>query len=189
MNDEHNWHQLEHQIKSCNQCEGLNSVELGTQNAPGYGNKKSKIVFVGQSLCGKPCINAQIPFTGGSGKILDQAFEKAKILKHDIYITNVVKCHPINNRKSHEHEIRNCSPYLKTELRWISPETIVCLGKDAWNYFDETISKPCIEKFNFQDKPVSIHFVYHPSYIMKQPLVEREKYISYISHIIETTLR
>ena len=132
MSTETNWEQLRRQIESCNKCEGLNSVELGTKNAPGFGNKESKIVFIGQSLCGKPCIDAQIPFTGGSGKLLDRAFERANIAKKDIYITNVVKCHPVNNRKSHEHEIENCSSYLKRELSWIAPDTIICLGKDAW---------------------------------------------------------
>ena len=185
MNTINNWKQLEQQIKSCCKCEGLNSIELGTQNAPGYGNKNSKIVFVGQSLCGKPCIEAQIPFTGGSGKVLDQAFGKADILKKDIYITNVVKCHPVNNRKSHLHEISNCSPYLKNELMWIAPKIIVCLGKDAWGYFNTSISKPCVKEVKLQDVPVSIHFVYHPSYVMKKSIEEREKYICYLSDIIK----
>jgi len=189
MNTEHHWDHLAHQIKSCKQCDGLNSVELGTENAPGYGNKNSKIVFIGQSLCGKPCIDAQIPFTGGSGKILDQAFQKANILKHDIYITNVVKCHPVNNRKSHDHEITNCSPYLKTELDWIRPEAIVCLGKDAWNYFDEGIAKPSVETFDLNGKPTSIHYVYHPSYIMKQALAKRQHYIDYIAQVITMTIK
>ncbi|MCU7836154.1 MAG: hypothetical protein KZQ83_13010, partial [gamma proteobacterium symbiont of Taylorina sp.] len=71
------WNQLNGNIKSCSLCEGLNSVKLETLNAPGYGDINSKLVFIGQSLCGKPCIKSQIPFTGGSGKLLDQAFQKA----------------------------------------------------------------------------------------------------------------
>ena len=77
MSAENNWKQLKTNIKSCNLCQGLNSEELGTLNAPGYGDINSKVVFIGQSLCGKPCIEAQIPFTGGSGKLLDQAFQQA----------------------------------------------------------------------------------------------------------------
>jgi DNA polymerase len=84
MPSEVNWKQLEQQIKSCHECEGMNSVELGTENAPGYGNKKSKIIFIGQSLCGKPCIDAQIPFTGGSVNFLTNHLKKP-IFKRRIY--------------------------------------------------------------------------------------------------------
>lgn len=136
MNNTDKWLNLRHSIKSCQKCEGLNSKELGTENAPGYGNTNSRIIFIGQSLCGKPCIEAQIPFTGGSGKLLDLAFEQANIEKKDIYITNVVKCHPDGNRKSEPRS----EPFVGTSdssrsdpnpkigalfvasLRWILPQ-------------------------------------------------------------------
>jgi len=178
------WKQLNQEIKSCNQCSGLNSEQLGTLNAPGYGDTNSKIVFIGQSLCGKPCIEAQTPFTGGSGKLLDQAFEEANIDKKDIYITNVVKCHPPNNRKSQDHEIKNCTPFLKQELKWIAPEQIICLGKDAWGYFNKTISSPCKKEVKINNKITTIHFIYHPSFVKKKPKEYREQYISSIAKII-----
>ena len=182
-----NWKQFEDTIKACCQCEGLNSDEFGTQNAPGYGNKASEIVFIGQSLCGKPCIEAQIPFTGGSGKLLDQAFKRAGIQKSDIYITNVVKCHPVDNRKSRDHEIANCSPYLTQELEWIKPMIIICLGKDAWSYFNKSISSPGSKDMELNGQTSTVHFVYHPSYVMKKPKTQREDYINYISEIITSS--
>ena len=188
MSSQENWKQLEQQIKCCHECEGLNSPKLGTENAPGYGSKKSKIVFIGQSLCGKPCIDAQIPFTGGSGIILDQSFKKADIRKRDIYITNVVKCHPVRNRKSHKYEIQNCSKYLNKELLWLKPEVIICLGKDAWWYFDSSIRKPSVKQVKLQNRNITFHFLYHPSYIMKKPLKYREEYICRLSDIINTVV-
>jgi DNA polymerase len=178
------WELLITNIKSCQLCEGLNCKESGTSNAPGYGNIKSNVVLIGQSLCGKPCIDAQIPFTGGSGKLLDQAFQQAAIDKKDIYITNVVKCHPPENRKSKEHEIVNCTPYLKKELEWISPEHIICLGKDAWGHFNKEIKLPCIKEVKMNDKITKFHYVYHPSYIRRMKKVEQESYITMISEII-----
>ncbi len=184
MSTKMHWEQLSKNIKSCALCEGLNSEELGTKNAPGYGNINSTLVFIGQSLCGKPCIESQIPFTGGSGKLLDQAFEAANISKKDIYITNVVKCHPPKNRKSEEKEISNCSPYLEQELGWISPVDIICLGKDAWGYFNKSIASPCRKEVKMNGKVATIHFVYHPSYIKRKPKKEQEKYIASIAEII-----
>lgn len=179
-----NWKLQEEQIKSCKKCNGLNSVEFGTQNAPGYGNKNSNVVILGQSLCGKPCIDAQIPFTGGSGRLLDEAFELVGIQKNDIYITNVVKCHPPRNRPSLDHEIENCTPYLNDEIKWISPKVIICLGKDAWRFADKSIAEQCFKEMELNGVIVMVHFVYHPSYIMRRPKQEREKYVGNISEII-----
>ncbi len=181
---EPNWERFNKGIKSCQLCEGLNSEELETQNAPGYGNRNSKVVIVGQSLCGKPCIEAQIPFTGGSGKLLDTAFEGAGIAKSDIYTTNVVKCHPPDNRKSSEHEILNCSPYLKQELKWVAPLHIICLGKDAWAFFNSAISSPCKKDVKMNGEITAIHFLYHPSYIKRKPKENQESYVGAITDII-----
>jgi uracil-DNA glycosylase family 4 len=188
MDDKINWKRLTSEIKSCKLCEGMNSEKLGTLNAPGYGNRTSRLVLIGQSLCGKPCIDAQIPFTGGAGRILDQSFEKAGVQKKDIYITNVVKCHPLGNRMSKEHEIANCTPYLEQELRWISPDEIVCLGKDAWGYFDETVSSPCDGEIKLNERTVKIHFMYHPAYIMRNPKKKREEYINNLVDVIQSSM-
>lgn len=174
------WRKLSEEIKKCHKCKGLNDEEAGTLNAPGYGSTTSKVVIIGQSLCGNPCIKSQIPFTGGSGILLDEAFEKIEINKNDIYITNVVKCHPPNNRKSEAHEIKNCSLFLKAELEWINPTHIICLGKDAWSKFDQTIDKPTTKnKGNLQ-----MHYIYHPSYIKRKPKEVQDIYVGNISEII-----
>ncbi|MBT4641562.1 MAG: uracil-DNA glycosylase [Deltaproteobacteria bacterium] len=188
MNSKPDWQRHESDIKSCTKCPGMNCPDLGTLNAPGYGNKNSRIVLIGQSLCGKPCIDSQIPFTGGSGRLLDQAFSKASVLKKELFITNVVKCHPVGNRKSKKHEVNNCTPYLKRELFWISPKVVVCLGKDAWNYFSQSVVKPSSKDFELENNQVTVHFVYHPSYIMKQPKHVREKYIDNLSKIIQSEM-
>lgn len=179
------WEQLNAQIKSCGLCKGLNCKEAGTLNAPGYGNTKSSVVLIGQSLCGKPCIEAQIPFTGGSGNLLDKAFQQAGIRKKDVYTTNVVKCHPPNNRKSCEKEIENCIPYLNLELLWIAPSQIICLGKDAWGYFNKPTGSPCQRDVRLNGKLTTIHFLYHPSYLKRKSKEEQKKYISTIADIVK----
>jgi uracil-DNA glycosylase len=183
-----NWEKLKTDIKTCTLCEGLNCDELGTQNAPGYGNVNSKVVLIGQSLCGKPCIDSLIPFTGGSGKLLDQAFGIAGIKKIDIYTTNVVKCHPPNNRKSKETEIGNCGKFLKTELDWILPSQIVCLGKDAWAYFDDSIKKASVKEIQLAEQKTNVHFLYHPSYIRRKSTDVQQEYIQIIAEIVTSSI-
>lgn len=115
-------------------------------------------MVVGQSLCGKPCIESQIPFTGGSGLILDEVFTKAGIQKRDIYITNIVKCDPPGNRQSFRHEVENCKKFFQKEIAWLDPKTIICLGKDAWHSFDLQISIPSSKKIEGRE----VVFYYHP---------------------------
>ena len=141
-------------------------------------------MIVGQSLCGKPCIDSQIPFTGGSGLLLDEAFDLAGVKKSDLYITNVVKCHPPNNRKSFDFEIQNCTPYLVTELEWLNPTDVICLGKDAWQFFSATVTKPSQHDVDGR----TIHFLYHPAYIRRTPKLERDKYVKKLSMIIAFAL-
>jgi uracil-DNA glycosylase len=124
---------LKARIKACRQCEGMNIPGV-TQSAPGCGSVQSPVVIVGQSLCHK-CMESQIPFTGGSGKLIEEARILAHIAKERIFITNVVHCHPHDderdNRPSHPREIANCTPYLYRELDIVEPRLVIGLGRDA----------------------------------------------------------
>ncbi|GAY14173.1 uracil-DNA glycosylase family protein [Mycobacterium sp. shizuoka-1] len=121
---------LAEQIRACDKCKGMNKKGK-TQSAPGFGNVRAPVVIVGQSLCG-PCMAAQEPFKGGTGKLLDQAFVNAgRDKKRDLYITNVVHCHPKNNVSSEQEWIDNCAPYLTEELDIVRPRLVIGLGGDA----------------------------------------------------------
>jgi DNA polymerase len=125
--------ELRAQIKACEKCEGMN-IHGVTQAAPGYGSVRSPVVLVGQSLCHN-CMESQIPFTGGSGGLIDASLALADVDKRDVFITNVVHCHPHreprDNRASKPHEIANCTPYLVRELKIVEPELVIGLGNDA----------------------------------------------------------
>jgi uracil-DNA glycosylase family 4 len=101
-----------------------------TQAAPGYGSLQSPVVIVGQSLCG-PCMKKQEPFYGGTGEILDDALASARLTKKKVYTTNVVHCHPRENRPSLPYEIENCTPYLRQELALVRPRLVIGLGENA----------------------------------------------------------
>jgi uracil-DNA glycosylase len=88
---------LDSEIAACRRCQGLNEPHV-TGSAPGYGSLSSPVALVGQSLCEK-CMETQVPFTGGSGRLIDDALALAGMPKNSIFITNVVHCHPPGNRK------------------------------------------------------------------------------------------
>ena len=93
-------------IEQCHKCPGMNEPGK-TEAAPGFGSIRSPVVIVGQSLCEK-CMDTKVPFTGGSGRLIDDSLKAANLDKPEIFITNVVHCHPPNNRKSYRYEIDNC---------------------------------------------------------------------------------
>lgn len=120
---------LDDEIKRCRRCEGMNIPGV-TESAPGYGCVSSPVVLVGQSLCEK-CMDTQIPFTGGSGDLIDDGIALAGLRKDQVFISNAVHCHPPENRVSHQDEIFNCAPFLHRELELIRPRLVITLGRDA----------------------------------------------------------
>lgn len=116
-------------IGACRRCPGMNEPGV-TASAPGYGSAHAPVAIVGQSLC-RQCMAKGIPFTGHSGNYIDRALELAGRRKDELFITNVVHCHPRGDRPSKRHEIDNCVPFLHEELDVVSPRLIIGLGGDA----------------------------------------------------------
>lgn len=168
-------------VHACRCCSGLNEPGA-TEAAPGYGSPISPIVIVGQSLCG-PCMRSQIPFTGGCGRLLDRAFEGAELEKKDLFITNVVHCHPPNNRPSLLIEKRNCAEFLRAELAAVKPKLVIGLGTDArdfltyWAGARAEIWKGARTPFSDKNYCPMLLLLPHPAYILRRPAQERAMYV------------
>ena len=137
------------------------------QPVPGDGNPESLIVFIGEAP-GKSEDRDGIPFIGAAGKFLAEMLEAIKMKREEIYITNIVKYRPPNNRDPLPEEKDACREWLHEELNFIKPKLIVFLGRHSMNDFfpTETISnvhgKLLIKKFkNIETK----YFLplYHPA--------------------------
>ena len=99
---------------------------------PGKGNFQSDVIFVGEAP-GKNEDQKGEPFIGVAGKKLSVALEEAGISRDDVYITNIVKCRPPNNRVPKTSERETCQEYLKQEISIIKPKIICILGNTAFN--------------------------------------------------------
>lgn len=120
---------LNRRIKACELCDGLN-VKRYTDNTVGWGDLNARVFFIGQSLH-KLGIQSDLPFIKGSGYLLDAALRLSGLLRKDVFISNVVHCHPPGNRASTDAEKKNCITFLRAELKIIKPKLIVALGNDA----------------------------------------------------------
>jgi uracil-DNA glycosylase family 4 len=111
-------------------CLGCPLYEIGEGFAPGEGNKKAKIMLLGEAL-GEEEARQGRPFVGGSGRLLNAMLAQSGIYRNEIYVTNVVKCRPPMNREPDDEEIRHCARYLVEEIREVDPNLILAAGKTA----------------------------------------------------------
>lgn len=156
-----NWHKK--WFKEC-ACELKNEA---TQPVAGSGSSSAQIVFIGEAP-GKKEDELGIPFVGSAGKFLDEMLSGINLKREDIYITNIVKYRPPNNRDPLPEEKSACREWLLGELRIIQPKLIVFLGRHAMNNFfpKEQISnshgKLLIKQFS--GMPTKYFFaLYHPA--------------------------
>jgi DNA polymerase len=98
---------------------------------PGEGQTSAKLMFIGEAP-GKNEDEKGRPFVGAAGRILNEAMEKAGIKRSQIFITNVVKCRPPNNRIPQDDERNACRPYLERQISLIEPKIICILGNTAY---------------------------------------------------------
>lgn len=105
-----------------------------TQAVTKGGNEHADIVFIGEAP-GKKEDETGTPFVGAAGKFLDEMLAKASLKREDIYITNIVKYRPPNNRDPLPEEIAACEEWLHAELNCIKPKVIITLGRYSLNHF------------------------------------------------------
>lgn len=123
---------LADQIKKCHLCR---LGDTRTNAVPGSGNHLSPVVFVGEGP-GKNEDEQGLPFVGASGKLLDKCLASIGWKREDIFITNVVKCRPPENRDPLPDEKDVCcTNYLNNQIRLMKPLLIVTLGRHSMNYF------------------------------------------------------
>ncbi len=108
--------------------------KTATQPVPGAGNPKASIVFIGEAP-GKEEDVRGIPFVGRAGQFLNEMLGEIGMKREDIYITNIVKYRPPNNRDPLPEEKEACAPWLYEELDSINPKLIIFLGRHSMNNF------------------------------------------------------
>ena len=121
-------------IGDCTRCKlhkGRHKIVFGD------GNPKAQLVFIGEGPGADEDMQG-LPFVGRAGKLLTQMIEAMGLQRSDVYICNVVKCRPPENRAPEPDEVATCSPYLIRQIDFINPKVIVCLGATAAKTLLET---------------------------------------------------
>ncbi len=120
-----NLQELKKTIENCEKCK---LSENRTNAVPGSGNEDADILLIGEGPGEKEDLQGE-PFVGKAGEKLDRYLEKAGIDREEIFISNVVKCRPPDNRDPHKDELESCHPYTKRLIELIDPVTVGLLGR------------------------------------------------------------
>lgn len=140
----------------------------------GVGNPKAELVFVGEGP-GRDEDEQGEPFVGRAGKLLTQMIEAMGLRRQDVYICNVVKCRPPENRLPEKDEITTCSPFLFRQLGVIQPKVVCCLGACSAQTLLNTnqgISRYRGEWFDYRGSKLIA--TYHPAYLLRNPNAKGE---------------
>ncbi len=151
--------------KLCLLCKSRTNVVYGD------GSRNSKVIFIGEAPGAEEDIQG-IPFVGRAGKLLDQILQEINWDRKSIYITNIIKCRPPENRQPTPFEISNCSKFLRFQINYISPKVIVLLGAVAVQAILGTIV-PNIKNMKevrgnvYEHDGIKYLSTYHPAYILR----------------------
>jgi len=158
------------EVRKCCKC-GLGKTR--TNAVPGKGSADARIVFVGEAPGADEDAQGR-PFVGRAGQLLDKIINAMGLKRNDVYIGNILKCRPPENRDPRPDEVAHCLPYLQEQIEIIKPEIIVALGAHAARTLLENTKSIGQLRGKFQEyypslgKPaIKLMATYHPAYLLR----------------------
>lgn len=163
-----NWQQLEESVRNCQKC-GL--CQSRTQTVFGSGSHTGDLLIVGEAP-GAHEDQQGLPFVGRAGKLLTEMLRAIGLAREQVYIANVLKCRPPNNRDPESSEVAACTPYLKKQVDLLEPKVILALGRIAAHFLLNT-EQPMHQlrgrAHHFQGTNIPLFVTYHPAYLLRSP--------------------
>lgn len=161
------WNELKsrcEQCRACGLCETRNNVVFGV------GNPNAEVLFIGEGPGENEDLRGE-PFVGRAGKLLDTMLEAVGLSRrHNIYIANMVKCRPPQNRDPLPEEQEACAHWLQEQIHLIKPKIVVCLGRIAAFHFISPDFKVTRQHGEFFEKDGILYMgMFHPAAILRNP--------------------
>jgi DNA polymerase len=165
--------ELSRTVARCRKCAEL--VANRTQTVFGVGNIHPRLVFLGEAPGADEDRQGE-PFVGRAGQLLNDIIAKGmKLRREDVYILNILKCRPPNNRTPLPVEAANCRPFLDAQLKVLQPEFICCLGAvAAKNLLDMDVAIGKMRGRVFRYGEIRVVCTYHPAYLLRNPAAKRD---------------
>ncbi len=161
------WRELQERVAHCPRCPEL--VANRTQTVFGVGNHNADWLVIGEAPGAEEDIQGE-PFVGRAGQLLNAMLLAIGLKREQVFIANILKCRPPNNRDPKPEEAANCAPYLQRQIALIQPKIILAVGRIAAQNLlqtDTPIGKLRGQPHRYGDIPLVV--TYHPAYLLRTP--------------------
>ena len=155
-------------------CEKCKLSKTRTQVVYGVGNPNADLMFIGEAPGRDEDIQGK-PFVGRAGQLLTDIIKAMKLTRDDVYIANVIKCRPPENRNPEPDELEACRPWIKRQIEIIQPKVIVTLGRFALQSLTEKgYGISSVRGQWLEHDGIKIMPTYHPAYLLRNPAAKKE---------------
>ena len=158
-------------IQSIHNCEACELSQHCTQKVPGVGNQQAKLMIIGEGPGHEEDLRGE-PFVGRSGQLLDKMLLAIGLSRSQVFITNIVKCRPPNNRDPHTNEVQACGSFLQAQIKHIAPRVILAVGRiSAHHLLNSTspVGKLIDQIHQLPGSDIPLKVTYHPAYLLRNP--------------------
>ncbi len=167
------WEALRLRVSTCTRC-GLHKQR--TQAVFGVGNHAAQWLIIGEAPGADEDRQGE-PFVGRAGKLLNNMLLAIGLKREEVYIANIVKCRPPNNREPTPEEAQTCAPYLARQIALINPKIILAVGRVAAQNLlksDRPVGTLRGKRFYYDETGIPIVVTYHPAYLLRSPQEKRK---------------
>ena len=165
------WTLLQREALACTKCR---LAGTRTQVVYGTGNPNADLMFIGEAPGRDEDIQGK-PFVGRAGALLTDIIKAMKLTRDDVYIANVIKCRPPENRNPEPDELDACRPFIRRQIDIIKPRVIVTLGRFALQSLMEKGFSITAARGSWLDyNGVKVMPTYHPAYLLRNPAAKKE---------------
>ena len=180
-----NWQKLEQTVAACQRCELHCSRK---QTVFGRGNPEARLMIIGEAP-GAEEDRQGLPFVGRAGQLLDKIIVGVGLKAEDVYIANVLKCRPPNNRDPYPAEMAECGDYLQQQVALVAPKFILALGRIAAHYLlgvSTPLSRLRGQSYVFGQTQIPLWVSYHPAYLLRNPSDKAKAYEDWlkVAHLL-----
>lgn len=169
------WDALRARVLSCRSCE----LHQGrTQAVFGVGDPNARLMIIGEAP-GADEDRLGEPFVGRAGQLLTAMLAALGLDRNEVYIANILKCRPPNNRDPKPQEAEQCTPYLRRQLELVSPKVVLAVGRIAAQWLlgtDAPLGRLRGRVHSFGPDATPLIVSYHPAYLLRSPLQKRKSW-------------
>jgi len=170
-----NWETLQNETHACVACP-LHKTR--THVVFGVGNKQAEILLIGEAPGANEDLQGE-PVVGRGGMLLNAMLKSIGLKREDVYIANILKCRPPNNRDPLPQEVELCTSFLQKQIALINPKVMIAVGRIAAHFLlntTEAMARLRGKSFQYGENNIPLFVIYHPAYLLRSPSEKAKAY-------------